>query len=122
MYSKSNYQNHENIIIPENYRGNAFSGGLISQEVLATETALEGNDGNQEQIKTDIQVSDNIPTENESNQLISTLMPPKVSNPGGILNGIGLEELLIVGVLILLSQSKSDDDILLLLFLLLFYK
>ena len=121
MYSKSNYHNRNEIIIPENYRGNAFSGGLISQEepetdYSSTQEPLEA-DVKQEEIKEEI-----IPVKAEPNSFFASLMPPKVSKPSGILSNIGLEEILIIGVLILLSQSDTDDDILLLLFLLLFYK
>lgn len=121
MYSKPNYRNKNDIIIPDNYRGNAFSGGLISEE----QPIIELQPPEEPQNPTETQESPKeevIPVKAEHNSFLSSLMPPKVSSPSGIFSNIGLEELIIVGILILLSQNDSDDDILLLLFLLLFYK
>ena len=121
MYSKSNYRDRNEIIIPENYRGNAFSGGLISQEEPEADLSptQEPHEANLEE---EAEKNEVIQTKAEHSSFLTSLMPPKVSKPSGILSNIGLEELLIIGVLILLSQSDTDDDILLLLFLLLFYK
>lgn len=121
MYSKANYRDNNDIIIPDNYRGNAFSSGIIPDEppiieLPPSEVPTEPETA-REVLKEEV-----IPVKAEHNSFLSSLMPPKVSNPSGILSNIGLEELLIVGVLILLSQNDTDDDILLLLFLLLFYK
>ena len=121
MYSKSNYRDNNDIIIPDNYRGNAFSGGLIPEEPPIIELPPPEDSTEPAAVKESTK-EEVIPVQSEHNSFLSSLMPPKVSNPSGILSNIGLEELLIVGVLILLSQSDTDDDILLLLFLLLFYK
>ena len=61
-------------------------------------------------------------TKQVQGSILTSLLPPKRSQSNGLLSEIGLEELLIVGILILLSQNDADDDILWLLFLLLFYK
>ena len=121
MYSKANYRNKDDIIIPENYSGNAFSGRIVAEQIpdITTEDAPQTVSKEQKVAPKDSPVSSAKPS---SISFFSSLLPPKVSNPSGILNNIGLEEMLIVGVLILLSQSDTDDDILLLLFLLLFYK
>ena len=121
MYTKSNFRNNDGIIIPENYSGNAFTEMKNEEPSTAVEEKVE------EQIpveETAVVLQSPEPAEEKPRQssFLASLMPPKVSKPSGILNNVGLEELLIVGVLILLSQSDTDDDILLLLFLLLFYK
>ena len=121
MYSKANYRDKDDIIIPENYRGNAFSGRIVAEQTpeVPTEEIPEAVSEEPGVTPKDPPVPATKPA---SNSFLSSLLPPKVSNPSGILSNIGLEEMLIVGVLILLSQSDTDDDILLLLFLLLFYK
>lgn len=122
MYSKANYRDKNDIIIPENYSGNAFAGRIVATQTpevaVADEVPAPVSNEYEEKPK-----EPPMPAPKPvSNSFLSSLLPPKVSNPSGILSNIGLEEMLIVGVLILLSQSDTDDDILLLLFLLLFYK
>lgn len=122
MYSKPNYREKNDIIIPENYSGNAFSGGLIQEEPISeAHLTEEPTEAEAETLKA-VEKNEIITVKPEHSSFLSSLIPPKVSKPSGILSGIGLEELLIIGVLILLTQSDTDDDILLLLFLLLFYK
>jgi hypothetical protein len=118
MYSKANYRS-DNIIIPDNYRGNAFpeprdnaspptdkeEKAPISQEALIPQNAVERDKA-----------------EHAHPTLISSLLPPKPTNSGGFLSNIGVEEMLIAGIIFLLTQSDVDDDIILLLLLLLFYK
>ncbi len=116
MYAKANHRG-EGIIIPDNYKGNAF----FEENISPKEQISEDTDAQHEKA-IEVAKEEVLPPKTEQRSFLSTLMPPKVSKPSGILNNIGLEELLIIGVLILLSQGDSDDDILLLLFLLLFYK
>ena len=122
MYSKANYRDKNDIIIPENYRGNAFFGRMVDSDTV--KASPEENEQEAVSCEPEIreQETQEPSTNSASNSLLSSLLPPKVSKPSGILSNIGLEEMLIVGVLVLLSQSDADDDILLLLFLLLFYK
>lgn len=122
MYSKANYRDKNDIIIPENYRGNAFSGRIVTEETSEVSVIEDVAPPNAEEASVTVEASEPVHSKSASPSLLASLMPPKVSNPSGLLSNIGLEEMLIVGVLILLSQSDTDDDILLLLFLLLFYK
>ena len=124
MYSKANFRTNEEIIIPENYKGNAFFGRPLEtpdeENSLVEAIAEENTEQNAVALNT---IDEPKPHQDKkTNSLLAPFIPPKVSNPSGFLNNVGLEELLILGVLILLSQSDADDDILLLLFLLLFYK
>ena len=115
MYTKSANRDIHPIIIPENYNGNAFSERTDSAEISSdlSETPAE----------TEVSNDTKEPDSPQSKSLLSSLLPPKVAATSNISgNAIGLEELLIIGVIILLTQSNSDNDILLLLFLLLFYK
>ena len=121
MYTKSNYRNNDDIIIPENYRGNAFS-DVMTEEISSQEEYEEATEKTHEETAVVLQKKEPAEEKPHQNSFLASFLPPKVSKPSGILNNVGLEELLIIGVLILLSQSDSDDDILLLLFLLLFYK
>ncbi len=122
MYSKANYRDKNDIIIPENYRGNAFSGRIVAEEMPELPTTEDASAPITEETTVTVDEPKPVSTKPASPSFLSALLPPKVSNPSGLLSNIGLEEMLIVGVLILLSQSDTDDDILLLLFLLLFYK
>ena len=119
MYSKSNYRDKDDIIIPDNYRGNAFT-EIIAEEIPAH--AEKQEEKPTEETAIPAQKSEEQVEKSHQASFLAPFLPPKVSTPRGIFNNIGLEELLIIGVLILLSQSDSDDDVLLLLFLLLFYK
>ena len=122
MYTKSTHRDKSDIIIPENYSGNAFSPGRIVAEEVAKPSDGEIEE-QQSAEKQDVpQETEAVAAKPQQSSLLSSLMPPKMSYSGGILSNIGLEELLLVGILILLSQSDTDDDIILLLFLLLFYK
>lgn len=133
MYSKPKPSQDTAFRIPENYSGNAFQGDSVSPSppvVLPTE----------EPTVTDIAQTDPVPQEplpavalpEQEEELepvmkkvspFASLLPPRlIGSHGGLLGDIGVEELLIIGILILLSQSETDDDILLLLMLLLFYK
>ena len=125
MYAKPSYRANDDMIIPENYRGNAFR--ELPQE---EPPSLNGITPTSEALDCDEDASganeacENAEKDEATPQggLLASLLPPKVSRSNGILSNIGIEELLIIGVLILLSQSDADDDIMLLLFLLLFYK
>ena len=122
MYSKSNYRERSDIVIPENYSGNAFFGGHIGDvDETPTKEAEEVTASVNEEKAVAVSEPEQSAHKAPQSSFLASLMPPRVSHSSGLFN-IGLEELLIIGVLILLSQSDSDDDILLLLFLLLFYK
>ena len=124
MYSKANFRSPKEIVIPENYRGNAFSEQTLNEELLEQTETKHLEVTTPENHVADLQQDEiqNSPQNSHQTSFLASLLPPRVSNPSGILNNIGLEEMLIVGILILLSQSGTDDDVLLLLFLLLFYK
>ena len=117
MYAKANFRDN-GIIIPDNYSGNAFSSESVVQERITTAPAINEIAKETKPIETE----DETAQKPDDHSLLAALMPPKVSSPSGFLSNVGLEELVIIGILILLMQSNSDDDILLLLFLLLFYK
>ena len=121
MYTKNTFRNDDTIIIPENYNGNAFTEKSVLNDTL-TETLQIKKSEDEHTAKQESSTEENQTEASPSNTFISSLFPPKVSNSGGILNNIGLEELIILGVLVLLYQSDADNDILLMLFLLLFYK
>lgn len=108
MYTKQSPPEHRKIIIPENYRGNAFN--EKSEEEEAKEVTPKIEEGHKE--KND---SPQIPS------FLSTILPPRVAKNRGIFQNIGIEELLIVGTIIVLLLNDADEDIILLLFLLLFY-
>ena len=116
MYSKPIYKEKNDILIPDNYRGN----------VLFNEPPQENA-----QINSDIKEADSPTTQREltasassetSEAVIASLGPPIASPKKGIFGSIGFEELLIIGVIFLLSQSENSEDVLWLLFLLLFNK
>ena len=132
MYSKPKTNQESSFRIPENYSGNAFQGdtGIPSVPVdppleppsIPTEEKQPGE-------ATAVAMAVLPPNkDNEEKSFsraspFSSLLPPRLTGSrGGLLGDIGVEELLIIGILILLSQSDADDDILLLLMLLLFYK
>lgn len=132
MYTKSNHREDHTLRIPENYSGNAFHGDAsVPSPPIAP---IPESPTLPEEESTDIKahtVPAILPAEQENGEIptmkrsapFSSLLPPRLAGGrGGILGEIGIEELLIIGVLILLSQSETDDDILLLLVLLLFYK
>lgn len=124
MYMKSSASDHNTYRIPENYSGNAFHGSDTEPtppiilppepaEPTRSETAKEGS------IPAVLSLEASAPEHHPP----SPLLPPRLdSKKCGLLGDVGLEELLIIGLLFLLSQSETDDDILLLLMLLLFYK
>ena len=122
MYAKSGFRSNEEVNIPENYRGNAFreiSADEAQKEDGAIEVVEEKDRETEKQVDLPIEPQKKL---QHQSPLLAAIMPPKVSKPNGLLSNVGLEELLIFGILLLLSQGDSDDDILLLLFLLLFYK
>lgn len=132
MYSKPKTNQEASFRIPENYSGNAFQGDS-SIPSLPVDSYPEPSEDlpEEEQTREATAVTMAVLPPNKGNEEksfskaspFSSLLPPKVTGlRGGLLGDIGVEELLIIGILILLSQSEADDDILLLLMLLLFYK
>ena len=127
MYTRNTPGDREEIRIPENYRGNAFHGdtAIPSPPIEPPPPPvplpnLEEDTAEPIHLPTQaVEYSDVKPISKRSP--FSPLLPPRLSS-GGLLGDIGIEELLIIGILVLLSQSETDDDILLLLLLLLFYR
>lgn len=132
MYSKPKSNPEKEFRIPENYSGNAFQGdnptpsAPIEYPVEAPTTVTEEVS---EESSQPVSLTVLPPNSQKSDEAFkksspfSSLLPPRFAGSrGGLLGDIGVEELLIIGILILLSQSETDDDILLLLMLLLFYK
>ena len=123
MYAKPSFRSNDEVNIPENYRGNAFREISADIETPLQDGAIEIID----EKECDVKMQEDLPIEppkkvQHQSPLLAAIMPPKVSKPNSLLSNIGIEELLIFGILLLLSQGDADDDILLLLFLLLFYK
>lgn len=137
MYTRPRTTENEPLRIPENYSGNAFHSDSHSPSPpidIPTETPETESPPTEESeagtASKSLPVSVALTSESHEDTHItkkaspfSPLLPPRmIGGRGGLLGDIGIEELLIIGILILLSQSDTDDDILLLLVLLLFYK
>ena len=139
MYLRTNNAQGD-IRIPENYRGNAFR---ADEPPAPPPPTIDHVSFESEYENSQTFVSDNTPIPVFSNEIateavpekaacpkapprsaiLSSLLPPKPEKfTSNILGDIGLEELIIIGLMLLLSQSDSDDDILLLLAVLLFCK
>ena len=130
MYTRQSPQESSELRIPENYRGNAFHGDALTpsppieipQEPKFKEEITEVTADTLPAILPISEEKTAAPAFKKAAPF-SSLLPPRLAGTrGGLLGDIGIEELLIIGILILLSQSETDDDILLLLVLLLFYK
>ena len=125
MYSRSSSGRGESFRIPEGYRGNAFAPLPlpVEQEAPILTPAPEPEVTQVENTHEEaLPVSLPIQGEAKPPSPLAALLPPKPTGVGGLFGNIGLEELLILGVILLLSQSETDDDVLLFLILLLFYK
>ena len=135
MYTKAKPNGEEAYRIPENYRGNAFHNDTLTPQPPihiaeeTTEDSLEAQEtGIPEQAilpaaSASVTVSSRGGSGPKHASPLSAFLPPRLcAEKSGILGDIGMEELLIIGILLLLSQSEADNDILLLLVLLLFYK
>lgn len=128
MYSRSSIGREDTSFrIPDGYRGNAFSpipAPPVEPEEIDQPTAKENVLTEQK----DSRVEESLPAvaipraEAKPPSPLAPLFPPKPTGVKSILGDIGLEELLILGVILLISQSETDDDVLLFLLLLLFYK
>ncbi len=116
MYSKAMAKQTGAYRIPDNYRGHAFDTAESHDPPLSAD--LTPPESPLPEAPSDAPV----PVSAENHSLLSSLLPPKPTGMGGLLQKFGTEELLILGIVLLLSGSDSDDDILLLLLLLLFYK
>ncbi len=127
MYSKPKASQDEAFRIPDNYRGNAFTENstvpIPPIEPVPPHPTEEAVEEANEPSVTILPAGIGDECHHRKPSPMSAFLPPKLSSShGGLLGDIGVEELLIVGILVLLSQSDADDDILLLLMLLLFYK
>ena len=133
MYTRSRPDGDDTLRIPENYSGNAFHGDSLSPTPPIDPLPAESLAPQDEPVNTVSEaqpaamitaeaVSEEAPVFKKSSPFSALLPPRLMGTRGGLLGDIGIEELLIIGILILLSQSDTDDDILLLLVLLLFYK
>lgn len=97
--------------IPKNYRGTAFSSEEDQKKSSASD---EGSDHPTEE-----------PRETEDATVAASLKPRPplfgpLRMPASLRQGIGSEELLLLGLILLVSQDRESDDLLLLLLLLLF--
>ena len=115
MYnSRPRYDRYSNPInLPENYSGNAFS-------AKEQESVPDIQEEFQENI-----VSNENESEKEEREVISMSKKNerfKIDVGHLFRGGIGIEELLIIGLILLIAQSEDNDDIILLLALLLFIK
>lgn len=108
MYTKATPQEHRRIIIPDNYRGNAFNEEKSESKIDDAPPVIEVKEEEKKQ-------SPQIPS------ILSSILPPRKAKSHGIFQNVGIEELLIIGTMIVLLINDSDEDIILLLLLLLFY-
>lgn len=127
MYMKSQGTANNTYRVPENYNGNAFHGDSEIPSppvIIPIETNEDTPSVSQEEPAVPVSFSPSMhePQRNEKHTHLTPFLPPRIGGRGGLLGDVGVEELLIIGLLFLLSQSDSDQDILLLLLLLLFYK
>ena len=126
MYSKSQSGNESSFRIPDNYRGYAFGNENAAAEppepAMADPQNAPAESEVRESDQTSALASKKGDGEGRGSPLASLLPPRPASLRGGLANEIGLEELLILGVLLLVWQNDTDNDVLLLLMLLLLYK
>ncbi len=110
--------------VPENYSGNAFRGIPPEQEMPPSkESEPPAPPPEVENVREEI--GDNPPSEpSEPHVPVGHTSPPfglhlpfKLFSHG---DGIGFEELLLIGLILLISQEGKNDDLVLLLILLLF--
>ena len=102
--------------VPPNYGGSAFS-GITPPPALTQVDSFE-----EEERKTVADDSRSLPTGNTSAELRECESGGLFRFFGGESGGIGLEELLILGLVLLISQNDVKDDLAFLLLLLVFIK
>lgn len=126
MYSKSQSGNEPSFRIPDNYRGYAFGNESAATEPPEPTMADPQNAPAESEVResdpTSAPASKKTDSEGRISPLASLLPPRPAALRGGLAGEIGLEDLLIIGVLLLVWQNDTDNDILLLLMLLLLYK
>lgn len=126
---RANYDGYtRDFVLPENYAGNAF------RESTVEESGNKGDDAMQKSedaLETFEELGESI-DENEAQECIAkpqekgeckrlTHPHPFSFKVGRIFGGgIGVEELLIIGLILLIAQSENNEDIIVLLALLLF--
>ena len=119
MYSRQNSDGRfsRGLRIPGNYSGNAF-------RTEVEEDPRNDNTGSTdtESVITESGIADALPPKKDSDTAVSdTAVPTGFSRVWGRSGGgIGLEELLILGLALIVSQNDSKDDLAFLLLILLF--
>ena len=124
-----NYDGYaRDFVLPENYAGNAFRESTIEDVGNRREGVLRELEDAKERIDEPIEASN----ENEVQECLAKpqekseckRLPrphPFSFKVGGLFGGgIGVEELLIIGLILLIAQSENNEDIIVLLALLLF--
>lgn len=110
MYSRPNRRNthHGEIELPRDYSGNAFM-PFPDPPVLAG--IREENEQKRAREREDAPVCDECADTKEEAVLPACAERPKLSGLGGIFDGeLGLEELLLLGVIFLLFSDSSHRD------------
>ncbi len=116
MYSRSTNPRpirEEELRVPKNYRGNAFSFDTPKYEPPVereSDVVLRQKDSFAE-----------VPQQKEAQEENDRKLPEKEEKGESSLLGFSFEDLLIIALILILSQSGADDDILLLLALVLAY-
>lgn len=116
MYARQPSENRysRNMNIPSNYSGNAFRQDTPTEEIEAPEEVGEIDaPQNIQPLPSD----ETLPAYKAESSDTAAGIGRLLGRGGG---GIGLEELLIIGIVILLSQGEVKDDLAFLLLLLLF--
>ena len=127
---RMNYNGYQrDFVLPENYAGNAFRENVLEEMDEEIETVIEDEAENIEMLEDMPQTPKEYETveavhscEGESNECKRLPRPrPFGFNVGKLFSGgIGVEELLIIGLILLIAQSENNEDIIVLLALLLF--
>ncbi len=113
QYTDSRYP--KDLSIPGNYSGNAFRKSPLVEDLPKEEPAYQA-----EYTKEDM--SSEAPDGNKKEEAAPVSVSPLLGNSlfrrGG--GGLGLEELLILGLVFIISQNDTKDDLAFLLMMLLF--
>lgn len=124
----------ESFAVPENYSGNAFRGGVADDIELNadSETAESLSENSAENIEEAFESADqeeieSVETMAKGDSKLHFSKKPFASKLGFGFNAsrlfgssFGVEELLLIGLILLISQSENNEDVIALLVLLLF--